>query len=343
MHKMHRDCTHSRVPSIRAETFPFFHTAFVFLVLFVATFSKGSLVATATPLLSRGFGSCSAAASPRGVIVFRIMAVIALPASSAATAGIRSPAASFGNLPDENHLEADLLKGQLVAGPSKESHRPFGGLVDGAEFDTDGFPCEMGEVILQLPVENERDIRIELFLELPELAVSEFPGTRLKHGKHEHVVARVMGKGIEHPRPLDTRAGRGRIRAGQIFPKEPLIKSHRGRCGKNGPRARRLRGSIPAAGCNREANRAPGLLSPQPEGLKPFVDFYLAVSRRPRPSDCFAGHIVSPDTRCCGVARSGETAAGIAQHLRLQKSANGLQRPSWDLISGSPKETIRRA
>ena len=87
--------------------------------------------------------------------------------------------------------------------------------------------------------------------------------------------------------------------------REPLIKSHRGRCGKNGPRARRLRGRIPAVGCNREANTAPGLLSPQPGGLKPFVDF------------------------CC-VARSGETAAGIAQHSRLQKSANALKRPSWD-------------
>ena len=62
------------------------------------------------------------------------------------------------------------------------------------------------------------------------------------------------------------------------------MKSHRGRCGKNGPRARRLRGRIPAAGCNREANRAPGRLSPQPGGLKPFADFCLAVSRRPR---CF--------------------------------------------------------
>ena len=63
-------------------------------------------------------------------------------------------------------------------------------------------------------------------------------------------------------------------------------------------------------GCNREANAAPGLLSPQPAGLKPFVDF-------------------------CGVARAGETTAGIAQRSRLQKSANGIQRPSWDLISAS--------
>ncbi|MEY2905589.1 MAG: hypothetical protein RLZZ408_60 [Verrucomicrobiota bacterium] len=94
--------------------------------------------------------------------------------------------------------------------------------------------------------------------------------------------------------------------------KDALIKSHRGRCGKNGPRARRLGASIPAVGCKRQAYTAPGLLSPQPEGLKSFVDF-------------------------CSVARSGETTAGIAQHSRLQKSANGLQRPSWDFISASLK------
>ena len=118
-------------------------------------------------------------------------------------------------------------------------------------------------------------------------------------------------------------------------PKETLIKSHRGRCGKNGPRARRLGTSIPAVGCKCQANTAPGRLSPQPEGLKPFVDFCLAVSRRARPSDCFAGYDAAPAARRCGVARSGETAAGIAQRSRLQKSANALQRPSWDLISGS--------
>jgi hypothetical protein len=92
--------------------------------------------------------------------------------------------------------------------------------------------------------------------------------------------------------------------------REALIKSHRGSCGKKWPRARRLGTSIPAAGCKCQANTALGLLSPQPKGLKPFVDF-------------------------CGVAHSGETAAGIAHHSRLQKSANALQRPSWDLISAS--------
>jgi hypothetical protein len=63
-------------------------------------------------------------------------------------------------------------------------------------------------------------------------------------------------------------------------------------------------------GCKRQAYTAPGLLSPQPVGLKAFVDF-------------------------CGVARSGKTAAGISQRSRLQKSATALQRPSWDLISAS--------
>ncbi len=117
--------------------------------------------------------------------------------------------------------------------------------------------------------------------------------------------------------------------------REPLIKSHRGRCGKNWPRARRRGASIPAVGCKRQANTAPGRLSPQPGGLKPFVDFCLAVSRRSRPPDCFAGYDAAPAARRCGVARSGETAACIAQHSRLQKSATSFQRPSWELISGS--------
>jgi hypothetical protein len=97
------------------------------------------------------------------------------------------------------------------------------------------------------------------------------------------------------------------------FLKEALNKSHRDRCGQNGPQARRLGGRIPAAGCNRQANKASGLLSPQPGGLKPFVDF-------------------------CGVACSGKTAVGIAQHSRLQKSANALQRSSWDFISPSSRK-----
>ena len=103
----------------------------------------------------------------------------------------------------------------------------------------------------------------------------------------------------------------------------------------HGPRARRLGTSIPSAGCKCQANAAPGRLSPQPAGLKPVDDFCLAVSRRPRPSDCSAGHIVPPGTRCCDVARSGETDAVIAQHSRLQKSSTDLQRPTWYLISAS--------
>ena len=51
------------------------------------------------------------------------------------------------------------------------------------------------------------------------------------------------------------------------FHREALIKSHSDRCGKNGPQARRLGGRIPAVGCNREANKASGLLSAQPFGL----------------------------------------------------------------------------
>ena len=134
----------------------------------------------------------------------------------------------------------------------------------------------------------------------------------------------------------------------------------------HGPRARRLGASIPAAGCKCQANavgpratprsqRLCGLWlgSPQPGGLKPFVDFCLAVSRRVdvtslpgscgtlrgaiaslssahppgclvRPSDCFAGYDAAPAARRCGVVRSGETAAGIDSLAPARLALTGL-------------------
>jgi len=150
-----------------------------------------------------------------------MVGVLCLPAASAATAGTRSPAtASFrgSDITDQDNLHADFLKGQLISGPAKETHRPLGGLMNGAQLDPDLLVSEMGEVVLQFTIQDERDVRVELFLKLPELAVTKIPATCLEHGEHEHVITRVVCKGIEHPRTLDSRAGRGWIRAGQIFP-----------------------------------------------------------------------------------------------------------------------------
>ena len=57
--------------------------------------------------------------------------------------------------------------------------------------------------------------------------------------------------------------------------------------------------SIPAAGCKRETYEVADLLSPQPEGLEPVVDF-------------------------CGVAHSGETAAGIDSLAPARLALSGL-------------------
>ena len=77
-------------------------------------------------------------------------------------------------------------------------------------------------------------------------------------------------------------------------------------------------------GCNCKANAVADLLSTQPGGLKSFVDFCLAISRWPRPAGCCTGHIVSPVTRCCGVARSGKTAAGIDSLAPARLALSGL-------------------
>jgi len=75
----------------------------------------------------------------------------------------------------------------------------------------------MREGILQFPIENKGDIGVELLLKLVELLLPMLPSTSFKHREHEHIFPRVMGKGVEHPCPLDPRSGRRRIFVTQIF------------------------------------------------------------------------------------------------------------------------------
>ena len=52
------------------------------------------------------------------------------------------------------------------------------------------------------------------------------------------------------------------------------MKSHRGRCRKNRPQARRLCARIPAAGCKSKANTASGfIITATPRGCGQKVDF----------------------------------------------------------------------
>jgi hypothetical protein len=141
-----------------------------------------------------------------------------LPTTTAAT-GIAPAAATFGrrDLPNHHDLKSDLLKRQLIAGASQEAECLFGWFIGGPKFDTDGFAKHVGEVVLHLPVEDERDVSVELLLKLVELKLPEIPWSGLEHGQDKDILAGVMGKGIKHSRPLDSRAGRGWVRAGQIY------------------------------------------------------------------------------------------------------------------------------
>lgn len=149
-------------------------------------------------------------------MVMMMIAAGMLP-SSAASAGAPSAAATLGLLPDEHHLEPDLLKGELVTGPSEETERPLGGLKGGSELDADGLAEEMGKVVPHLPVEDEGDVGIELLLQLEELEFAMLPGTGLEHGEHEDILAGIVGKGVEHPGTLDSGSRRRAVCAGQIF------------------------------------------------------------------------------------------------------------------------------
>ena len=105
----------------------------------------------------------------------------------------------------------------MIAGTTQESKSTLGGLAGGAEFDANGLPMKVREVLLHLTIENEGDVGVEFLLKLKELALSMFPRTGLEHRKDQDILTGIMRKGIEHACALHPRTRRRRIRAGQIF------------------------------------------------------------------------------------------------------------------------------
>lgn len=75
----------------------------------------------------------------------------------------------------------------------------------------------MRKVVLHLSVEDERDVGVELLLQLEELELSMLPGTGLEHGEDKDILSGVVGKGVEHSGPLDSGSRGGTVLAGQIF------------------------------------------------------------------------------------------------------------------------------
>jgi len=150
------------------------------------------------------------------IMVMPVVAVGMFPATTASTRGSPS-AATLRLLADEDDLKADLLQGQLVPGASEKAERPLGGLEGSAKLDADGLAEEMGEVVLHLPVEDERDVGVELLLQLKELELTMLPRAGLEHGEDKDILTGVVGKGIEHTGPLDSGSRGGTVLAGQIF------------------------------------------------------------------------------------------------------------------------------
>ena len=139
-----------------------------------------------------------------------------LSPSAASAAGVASAATGL-LLTDQDRLEVDPLKAQLLARAAEEIHGALRRFVGRPKLDADGLAEQVGEVFLHLPVEDEGDISVELFLQLVELALAVLPGTRLEHGQHEDILAGVVRKGIQRAGALDPGTGRGAVFATQIF------------------------------------------------------------------------------------------------------------------------------
>lgn len=71
-------------------------------------------------------------------------------------------------------------------------------LVAGAELDFHWLAEKLGKRLGHFPIEDERCIGVQFFLELKELVLSACPWSGLIHGEHKKVAAFVVRKGIEN-------------------------------------------------------------------------------------------------------------------------------------------------
>ena len=162
-----------------------------------------------------------------GMIMVVVMMVTFVPTTSTATSLFRLLAATSSASPttsarlrllsNEHNFESDFLKGELVAGAAQKFHGATRRLMGRAQLNSHRLFRKMGKALLHLSVENERNIGVELLLKLVKLLFSMLPRASFKHRQHENVLPCVVGKGVEHPRTLNSRSGRGWIGKGQIF------------------------------------------------------------------------------------------------------------------------------
>ena len=138
----------------------------IFFILHSA-FSFRSVAAATATLGSADFGRRGGCAAATTALITNFGFRPGRTTPAATALGGSSSAASLDLLPDQDDLEAYLLESKLVSGAPKETESPLRGFVGGTQFDADGFPRKVGEVLLHLAVEDEGDIGIELLLELP--------------------------------------------------------------------------------------------------------------------------------------------------------------------------------
>ena len=116
-----------------------------------------------------------------------------MPGSTAA----RGLGLGFERGVDEDGLERDFLKGELLARLLEKAERQRVGLVARAELDFDRLADELREGFGHFAVEEERGVGVEFFLKLVELALVAVPGAGLIHGENEEVAALVVREGVE--------------------------------------------------------------------------------------------------------------------------------------------------
>ena len=81
----------------------------------------------------------------------------------------------------DNYFHADFLQRELVVDRVEQIERAAFRHFRAAKFDPRIFAGELRMHLSQLAIEEERDVGVELFLELEELQIGIIPRARLEH------------------------------------------------------------------------------------------------------------------------------------------------------------------
>ncbi|CAN5403773.1 hypothetical protein BH20VER3_BH20VER3_01250 [soil metagenome] len=93
-----------------------------------------------------------------------------------------------------DHFHANFLQRELIVNGVEQIQRAAFRHFRATQLDPRVFPRQLWMRLRQFPIEQERNVRIKLFLELKKLEVGIIPRARLKHRQEHFIALGIVGE-----------------------------------------------------------------------------------------------------------------------------------------------------